>query len=115
MNARVAAVAGGLREAGIGPGGYVAWQRPNSVESVVLFRACWRLGAVAVPIHHQAGAHDRAAMLRPFESVLGLDGPLPSGDPVSEVCREPDPTAVVLFTSGSSGAPKGVIHTQERL
>ena len=33
------------------PGDIVAWQLPNWHEAVVLYRACWRLGAVACPLH----------------------------------------------------------------
>ena len=36
-------------------GDTVAWQSPNRWEAVALYRACWRLGAVAAPLHHQAG------------------------------------------------------------
>jgi len=63
VEARVAMVAGGLRASGVRRGDVVAWQRPNGWESHVLFRACWRLGAVAAPLHHAAGPADVAAML----------------------------------------------------
>jgi non-ribosomal peptide synthetase component E (peptide arylation enzyme) len=63
----VARVAGGLRSQGVRRGDVVSWQLPNSVEAVTLYRACWRLGAIAGPIHHLAGAHalgDRARRVR---------------------------------------------------
>ncbi len=59
----VAALAGGLHGLGVGRGDVVAWQRPNGPEVVTLYRACWRLGAVAAPIHHQAGDAEVARLL----------------------------------------------------
>ena len=35
-------------------GDVVAWQLPNWRESIVLFWACWRLGAIAAPLHHRS-------------------------------------------------------------
>jgi acyl-CoA synthetase (AMP-forming)/AMP-acid ligase II len=114
---RVARVAGGLIEAGVVPGDGVCWQRPNSVEAVVLYRACWRVGAVAVPVHHQAGPADVDVIVEETAPRLFVRDELPEGDPVPpEVSRaDPADAAVVLFTSGSSGRPKGVIHTHRAL
>ena len=50
--------------AGCAGGDVVAWQAPNWHEAVLLYRACWRLGAIAAPIHHQAGAGRRRADAR---------------------------------------------------
>ena len=42
-------VAGGLRAAGVKRGDVVAWQKPNVVDALLLYRACWRLGAFNLP------------------------------------------------------------------
>jgi cyclohexanecarboxylate-CoA ligase len=112
----VAGVAGGLRAAGVEAGDAVAWQSPNRPEVVLAYRACWRLGAVAAPVHHQAGVDDARRALDAVEPrvVLDLDA-LPLGEAVHEVWTEPEQLAVVLWTSGSSGTPKGVLHTQATL
>ena len=81
---RVARVAGGLRARGVGPGSAVAWQSVNRDEVAVLYRACWRLGAVAAPVHHQMGPHDVAGAIeavQPGFVVADLDS-LPEHDPV---------------------------------
>jgi cyclohexanecarboxylate-CoA ligase len=114
---RVARVAGGLRARGVGPGSAVAWQSVNRDEVAVLYRACWRLGAVAAPVHHQMGPHDVARAIeavRPGFVVADLDA-LPEDDPVDTPWTDASRLAAVLFTSGSSGAPKGVLHTQATL
>ena len=116
LQAAVAGVAGGLRAAGVGPGDVVAWQAPNRPEVVLAYRACWRIGAVAAPIHHQAGTDEVARALEAVQPrvVLDLDA-LPLGHSVTECWSEPEQLAAVLWTSGSSGAPKGVLHTQATL
>ena len=114
---RVARLAGGLRAEGVRAGDAVAWQSANRDEVAILYRACWRLGAVAAPAHHQLGAHDveRArAAVAPKLVVDDLDA-LPDGEPVTDPWTDGEQLAAVLFTSGSSGAPKGVLHTQATL
>jgi acyl-CoA synthetase (AMP-forming)/AMP-acid ligase II len=127
LEAAVAALAGGLRAAGVRHGDVVAWQAPNWHEVVLLYRACWRLGAIAGPIHHQAGTGDVERMLAVLEprlflardEVRGGDARLPglleAAEPVTRSAARPADLAVTLFTSGSSGAPKAALHTQRGL
>jgi acyl-CoA synthetase (AMP-forming)/AMP-acid ligase II len=114
---QVARVAGGLRALGVRPGDAVAWQSANRDEVAVLYRACWRLGAVAAPVHHQMGATEVAGVLAAVEPALVVEDldALPQGPPVAEVWADSSRLAAILFTSGSSGAPKGVLHTQATL
>jgi cyclohexanecarboxylate-CoA ligase len=114
---RVARIAGGLRARGVGPGDAVAWQSPNRDEVALLYRACWRLGAVAAPVHHQMGPADAVIVRECVQPALVVDDldALPTGDPVAEPWDDARRLAAVLFTSGSSGSPKGVLHTQETL
>jgi len=129
LDARVGALAGGLRAAGVRRGDVVAWQAPNWHEVVALYRACWRLGAVAGPVHHLAGPADVDRMLGVLEPRVWLardevrgagsrfeklldDG---AAAPVTTPAARPSDLAVVLFTSGSSGSPKAALHTQRGL
>lgn len=140
LDQAVARLAGGLRAAGVRRGDAVAWQLPNRVEAVVLFRACWRIGAVAVPLHHQVGREEVAAMVAAVDPHLVLAGPgsplvempgtvlvsessgqddrwdaLASGRPVPVGVARGVDLAVALFTSGSTGEPKVVLHTHRGL
>ena len=118
---RVAELAGGLRARGVRRRDVVAWQLPNVLESALLYRACWRLGAVAAPVHHQAGGTevdrllglvDPAIFFADRHEVRRISGPPVIAPPASLV---PADLAVVLFTSGSTGQPKAVLHTHRGL
>ncbi len=111
----VARLAGHLRGRGVTPGTGVAWQSSNRWEAVALYRACWRIGAVAAPLHHQAGPRERDQILSTLRPALVVDP-----DDVSAMATDTEPDsvpvdahdlAVVLHTSGSTGEPKGVLHT----
>jgi acyl-CoA synthetase (AMP-forming)/AMP-acid ligase II len=113
----VARIAGGLRARGVRRGDVVSWQLPNSTEAVLLSRACWRLGAIAGPIHHQAGDAEVARMRAILEPtvVVERDAALPEGPAIDASMARPSDLAVALFTGGSSGDPKAVLHTHRGL
>lgn len=125
----VARVAGGLAERGVRRGRVVSWQLPNGVAALVLFRACWRLGAVAAPVLPALGPADAAGALAQVEVTLHVEPVGPGANGLSSLLerlggRPVAPGAVpvsaadvaaVLFTSGSSGVPKAVLHTQRGL
>ncbi len=138
----VAALAGRLRAAGVRRGDVVAWQLPNGAPAIVLYRACWRLGTVAAPLHHRLGAAEVAGALDQVSPVMVLSAPdlpaadlpgalaVPDGggldallalfDPAAPVGAEQSPArgsdvAVALFTSGSTGVPKAALHTHRGL
>jgi acyl-CoA synthetase (AMP-forming)/AMP-acid ligase II len=116
----VARLAGSLRRRGVGRGDTVAWQAANRWEAVVLYRACWRLGAIAAPVHHQVGPAEVDAVLAALGPTLVIDPEqvtalIEEGEPVTSGAARPHDLAVVLHTSGSTGTPKGVLHTHAGL
>lgn len=119
VNDRVARLAGGLRARGVRRRDVVAWQMANRHEAVLLYRACWRLGAVAAPVHHQAGPAEVEQMLGQVDPRLVVGprdvGALLDAEPVTESAARPADLAAVLFTSGSTGGHKGVLHTNRGL
>ncbi|MFG2949777.1 long-chain-fatty-acid--CoA ligase [Streptomyces adustus] len=140
-SARAVAV---LRDHGVGPGDRVGLMLPNVPAFAVLYFAVLRAGAVVVPmnpllkareIRHclaDSGAtllltwEDHAAEGRAAAADCGtrhlVVGPASLGalraahEPVTEVVdRAGEDTAVILYTSGTTGTPKGAELTHANL
>jgi cyclohexanecarboxylate-CoA ligase len=144
LRASASALAGGLWELGVRPGTVVAWQLPNWWEGIVLAWAAWRCGAIVSPITPSLRAREVGFILeqsaarvmvvpREFRgtdypalvretgfagTVIDVRGasPLPgSSNPPPEVDVTVDDPAVILWTSGTTSDPKGVVHTHQSL
>jgi long-chain acyl-CoA synthetase len=133
-----------LAEQGVAPGDRVGLMLPNLLEFPVLYFGALRAGAVVVPMnpllkpreiaHYvrdsgmalllawdgvaeqaRAGAEGTGTPVVPV--VSGAAGELLAGhpEPTSAVPREGDDLAVVLYTSGTTGVPKGAMLTHAGL
>jgi amino acid adenylation domain-containing protein len=129
---RAAAVAGALRERGVGVGDAVAVLLPRSVRSVVAQLGILKAGAAYVPLDpsHPAGRIRRsledagataaladpelASMLPPGLETLSVDEAL-EAEPVEGTGSGPEDLAYVMYTSGSTGEPKGVEVTHRNV
>src|ERR1700722_1619092 len=148
-------LAGLLHLSGIRRRDVVAWQLPNSALALALFWACWRIGAVAAPVHRRLGSAEiTAALDQVSPAVVLAASDLPAADIDGAVVVDPgdqpdkitaalsaamigrrasslragsaraatpvapvpgSALAAVLFTSGSSGVPKAVLHSHRGL
>jgi long-chain acyl-CoA synthetase len=118
LRARVDSVAAELRANGVRPGDRVALLLPNGTSSVAALFASWCVGAVAVPLNVLLARPEVEARLElAGVSLLVDDESFGAGGaaPVEALERSPDDPAVILFTSGTSGAPKGAILTHGSL
>jgi acyl-CoA synthetase (AMP-forming)/AMP-acid ligase II len=152
FDARTQALARGLRRIGLRPGDRVAIHLPNSIETAMIYLACFKAGLIAVSCktglkpdelgfvleHSQARAYvahstlyDRFSAVRSklpaIERIVLVDqessqneavhfDELParhSEMPLPQVA--PDAEAVILYTSGTTAQPKGVLHTHQSL
>jgi long-chain acyl-CoA synthetase len=143
LRQRVCSLTDGLKRRGVRPIDRVGLLLPNSAELVAALLACFRLGAVAVPLPPRLPAeewdrvfHDSEPCLALIEASLTgafavppamtvpdlLAGGLPRADEgLTGDEEEPgdapgaDDVAVLLYTSGTTARPKGVMHLQGRL
>lgn len=109
----VGAQAAALVAAGLQPGERVAFIAPNTCTTVVTYLAVLAAGGVAVPLNPQSPLPERQRQLERVAVRFGPeDVPAPSpGTPFSAVERADDDVAVLLFTSGTIGAPRAAMLT----
>ena len=138
--ARSAGLSGAFAARGVGRGDVVMTLVGSRVEWVLAMLACWRMGAVALPCNPQLRRKDlelRAAAADP-KLAVGEErylGELPDGIPYMEMddiarildedrAQEtpaaaadlaPSDPAAIVFTSGTTGEPRGVVYPQRYL
>jgi len=100
-----------LRAAGVRPGQAVAVALPDGIDAVTTLFGVWIARAVFVPVNDRAPARERRRILtatRPA-ALVTVDGIEAQPDPASYA----DGVAFVVWTSGTTGDPKPILHTHD--
>lgn len=125
---------------GVEEGSRVAMVAAKCPKHFVFFYACWRIGAIAVPVCETLGDLEMGFILRDSDPALVLaekalvnkvsancgnvpvinvddmpcgDTAAPAAAPLSQA--GPDAVAALIYTSGSTGMPKGVMLTHRNI
>jgi acetyl-CoA synthetase len=138
--ARSAGLSGAFAARGVARGEVVMTLVGSRIEWVLAMLACWRMGAIAMPCNTLLRRHDLETRVRAANAVLcvGEDGPLaelpdgvpymtmedvaavmdeerPQESPAEMIDLDPGDGALVIFTSGTTGEPRGALHAQRYL
>jgi acetyl-CoA synthetase len=140
LMARSAGLSGAMAARGVERGDVVVTLVGSRIEWVLAMLACFRMGAVALPCNPQLRRRDLEIRIRAAnprlcigeEDLLGelpdgvramtmadvadaLDEDRPQDPPAEAADLDPDDPAVIIFTSGTTGDPKGVVYPQRYL
>jgi long-chain acyl-CoA synthetase len=119
LDAASAAVAGMLRARGLRPGDRVGVMLPNVPQFAMAYYGVLRMGGIVVPMNPLLKPREVEHYVADSGAALVLDDPavLPGdAEPDFEVAaRAADDTAVILYTSGTTGKPKGAELTHRNL
>jgi long-chain acyl-CoA synthetase len=134
LDAEANRAAHALRALGVSPGDRVAASLPNDADVVVAFHGAMRLGAVWLGVNRALAPPEKRYLLDDSGSTLLLsDDDLPDlgvrvvdldgwraaveaadASPV-DVVVDPFAPAGLAYTSGTTGHPKGAVHSQHNL
>ncbi|MDQ1697158.1 MAG: long-chain acyl-CoA synthetase [Frankiaceae bacterium] len=113
--------AGAFAALGMRTGDHVAVSLPNDLDVVIAFHGAMRLGLVWIGLNTALAGPEKAQILQDSGARFLLDGSVDwaglvasaSASPAVDV--DPHAPAGIAYTSGTTGLPRGVVHSQHNL
>ncbi|MEU1983045.1 class I adenylate-forming enzyme family protein [Nocardia sp. NPDC019395] len=132
LDERAGAAAGALWSLGVRPGDRVAACLPNDLDIVAAFHGAQRIGAIWAGIGEAMAAAEQQYLHDLIEPKVVLAGPrclveapslvdtevwaaAQSAPAAPDIATDLDAPAGIAFTSGTSGRPKAVVHSQRNM
>jgi acyl-CoA synthetase (AMP-forming)/AMP-acid ligase II len=113
-------LAAGLHEEGVREGDVVALVLPSDVDYVISYAALAKIGAITAGVNPRLTQTERERVLAVADPRLVLhEGDAERlarpGHPVPALSPDPDRIVAIVFTSGTTGTPKGAVFGEREL
>src|SRR5689334_10560138 len=121
-------VAVGLAREGVGEGDVVALVLPPGPEYLLAYCAAAKVGAITAGVSDRLSPTERTAVLGIAQPKLTVDAIPPAesaddvlhglrvrGDAPPSLADDPDRAVAIIFTSGTTGLPKGAVYCNRQL
>jgi len=130
LNDRAISAAAMLLDSGLQPGDRAGLLAQNSIDFIALFFGALKAGVIVVPLSTRATAHELSIIAADCGmKILFHDGSAPDVSGVTlmkidivqtsralpAIVHDPESTACLLYTSGTTGKPKGVMIPHRQL
>lgn len=114
-------VARGLEAQGIEPGDVVLLCLPSDSSYVIAYAAAAKVGAIAAGVNPRLAPPEQAAVAATARAALTLstadevDDLRRGGSPTAPLAHDPERPVALVFTSGTTGQPKGALFRDRQL
>ena len=122
LHRRADLVAAGLWAAGIRPGDVVALRLPSDIHYVLAYLGAARIGAVTAGVNPKLALPEQETLIALTGAALVLDRPedvhgleRAGVAPAPPLVEDPGRDVAIVFTSGTTGLPKGAVFTNRQL
>jgi acyl-CoA synthetase (AMP-forming)/AMP-acid ligase II len=121
LHKRSDALAAGLLAEGVAPGDVVLLRLPSDSRYVIAYAAAAKVGAITGGVNPSLAPPEQAAVTAAADAAVVLTDPdeidarSRPGSPLPHLGDDPDRPVALVFTSGTTGRPKGALFLEQQL